>query len=156
MSTSFDSTLRDTIVDEYTNYLEYINSSNILKDIGIRNKRIMRLFSQIHSAGLNEERNVNMNVETKEYNDIVNEYKTKARTYFPNTIKVYPNLVELFIDIEHPVYPLKTVQSVINSYLNFVSGICSKEDIVDLATDNMTRYIPQSEISREKLMENMF
>lgn len=149
-----NSQLLTIVKREYTNFYNWAVSSKILKKLESKNDYIVSLFATIKNNGLNEEQNVNMNIETEKYKKILNDYQTNARSFFPMLIKVYPNLVELFIDIEHKLYPIETVVDVVTCYVNYNSGFLDKEDIVDIASTNMNKYV--SGCSKEVLRNNMF
>lgn len=146
--------LYSIVTSEYTSFFNWAMNTKYYKRLEQKSAYITKLFGIIKNSGLSAENNINITLEHENYMKLLEEYREEAKKHFIKLNKIYPNLVELFIDNEHKLFPINTVKDVVATYVNYMSGGITQDEVASIAASNMNKFV--SGVSKEKLMENMF
>lgn len=146
--------LYSIVTSEYTSFFNWAMNTKYYKRLEQKSAYITKLFGIIKNSGLSPENNINITLEHENYMKLLEEYREEAKKHFTKLNEIYPNLVELFIDNEHKLFPINTVKDVVATYVNYMSGDITQDEVASIAASNMNKFV--SGVSKEKLMENMF
>lgn len=146
--------LYSIVTSEYTSFFNWAMNTKYYKRLEQKSAYITKLFGIIKNSGLSAENNINITLEHENYMKLLEEYREEAKKHFTKLNEIYPNLVELFIDNEHKLFPINTVKDVVATYVNYMSGDITQDEVASIAVSNMNKFV--SGVSKEKLMENMF
>lgn len=146
--------LYSIVTSEYTSFFNWAMNTKYYKRLEQKSAYITKLFGIIKNSGLSAENNINITLEHENYMKLLDEYREEAKKHFSKLNEIYPNLVELFIDNEHKLFPINTVKDVVATYVNYMSGDITQDEVASIAAINMNKFV--SGVSKEKLMENMF